>query len=84
MRGACQGTWLAYVTMTTVGYGDFVPTTFGSKVLLTIWSLVGLVTMSIVMGVISSGMTVGDMETDIKLYGSKVRNLQSSMLSLWF
>ena len=53
-------------------YGDFVPTTNSSKVLMIIWVLVGLVTMGVITGVISSGMTVDGVEGELKLYGTKV------------
>ena len=58
--------------MTTVGYGDFVPTNNLSKILMLFWILAGLVIMGLVTGVIASGMTVGDIEEEIKLYGTKV------------
>ena len=53
-------------------YGDFVPTTNASKVIMMLWVLIGLVTMGVITGVISSGMTVGDQETKLKLYGTLV------------
>ena len=37
-----------------------------------LWVLIGLTTMGVITGVISSGMTVGDQEEEIKLYGTKV------------
>lgn len=55
-----------------VRYGDFVPTTNASKALMTAWVLIGLVTMGVVTGVISSGMTVSDMEEELMLYGTPV------------
>jgi len=54
-------------------YGDFVPTTTKSKFLMILWVMIGLVTMGVITGVISSGMTVGGVEEEIKLYGTKVR-----------
>ena len=39
-----------------------------------LWVLIGLTTMGVITGVISSGMTVGDQEEEIKLYGTKVCN----------
>jgi len=38
-----------------------------------LWVMIGLVTMGVITGVISSGMTVGGVEEEIKLYGTKVR-----------
>lgn len=57
-----------------IRYGDFVPTTNTSKVVMMLWVLIGLTTMGVITGVISSGMTVGDQEEEIKLYGTKVCN----------
>ena len=48
------------------------PTTTKSKVLMIFWVLIGLVTMGVITGVISSGMTVGGQEEEVKLYGTPV------------
>uniref|UniRef100_A0A7M5X9R1 Fibronectin type-III domain-containing protein n=1 Tax=Clytia hemisphaerica TaxID=252671 RepID=A0A7M5X9R1_9CNID len=78
LRGASEGFWIAFVTMTTVGYGDFVPTTELSKVVLAVWSLTGLVLIGIFGGVVSSGLSVVALNDDIKIYGSTVATIKDS------
>ncbi|XP_066928617.1 uncharacterized protein [Clytia hemisphaerica] len=76
--GCLQGLWIAYVTMTTVGYGDFVPTTKLSQLLMMFWTLAGLVIMGLVTGVIASGLTINDIDEVIKLYGTDTAVIQGS------
>jgi len=40
-----------------------------------VWILTGLVIMGLITGVIASGMTVGDINKEIKLYGTPVSNI---------
>ena len=56
----------------TSSYGDFVPTTEYSRCVMAFWSLAGLVLVGIFGGVVASGLSVGTLDNDIKIYGSTV------------
>jgi voltage-gated potassium channel len=43
-----EGLWLAFVTGSTIGYGDFIPTTTGSRILAVFMVLVGFAMLSLV------------------------------------
>jgi len=45
-----HGFWFAFISITTVGYGDFAPKGIVSKVFCTIWVMCGLIVISIVNG----------------------------------
>lgn len=43
IKGIGSGIWLAIVTMTTVGYGDFAPKTTGGRFIIGAWMVVSLI-----------------------------------------
>jgi len=49
--------WLAFVTMTTVGYGDFAPTTDGGRLVAIILMIIGIGFLSVLTGSIASFFT---------------------------
>ena len=69
--GIIEGAWWAFVTMTTVGYGDIAPVGVPGRVFAIFWILTGLVIIAIFTGVITTSLTVLTMENDVKLYGTK-------------
>ncbi|XP_057313806.1 uncharacterized protein LOC130655123 isoform X2 [Hydractinia symbiolongicarpus] len=71
-KGALQGMWMAFVTIGTVGYGDYVPTTRLSKVLTICWTLIGLITTSIFIASISTNLVSSNLQQEVKLYGVEV------------
>ncbi|XP_048579243.1 uncharacterized protein LOC5521276 isoform X2 [Nematostella vectensis] len=80
-RGIGSGFWFAFVTMTTVGYGDKTAVTFVGRVLTIAWTLVGLVTFSILMGSLSASFEIlasTEIESGAMLYGTKVAALDNS------
>ncbi|CAD5119950.1 DgyrCDS8531 [Dimorphilus gyrociliatus] len=55
--GMWEGFWWAFVTMTTVGYGDKAPMSVSARILGIIWILVGLVILSIFTAAMTSSLT---------------------------
>ncbi|XP_028396320.1 uncharacterized protein LOC114520285 [Dendronephthya gigantea] len=77
--GCGEGFWWAFVTMTTVGYGDRSPRSFAARVFTMFWMLTGLIITSILMGNITNALTtVTFTAKSIKLYGTKVAAIEGS------
>lgn len=64
--GIFSGFWWAAVTMTTVGYGDKAPVTFGGRVVATIWMFVGIIAISAFIAAVTSALTVDRLESSIQ------------------
>lgn len=56
-HGSRDGVWWAFVTATTVGYGDFSARTPCGRVFAAMWMVIGLALVGIVLGIISSALT---------------------------
>ncbi|XP_048585095.1 uncharacterized protein LOC5507371 [Nematostella vectensis] len=57
VRGVLEGCWWAFVTMTTVGYGDRAPKSHLGRVFGVIWITVGLVICSFLTATLTSALT---------------------------
>jgi len=77
-QGVAEGFWWAFVTMTTVGYGDIAPIGVPGRMFAIIWILTGLVIIAIFTSVITTSLTVVSLTSGKKLYGSKVAALTDS------
>lgn len=64
-RGIFQGFWWSAVTMTTVGYGDKSPTTFGGRLVGLIWMFMAIIMISSLTAGIASSLTVQNMNDQI-------------------
>ncbi|MFQ5658753.1 MAG: transporter substrate-binding domain-containing protein [Candidatus Methylomirabilales bacterium] len=64
--GIFSGFWWAAVTMTTVGYGDKAPVTFGGRVVAVIWMFVGIIAISAFIAAVTSALTVDRLESSIR------------------
>lgn len=65
-RGIFQGFWWSAVTMTTVGYGDKSPRTFGGRLIGLIWMFMAIIMISSLTAGIASSLTVQNMQDEIK------------------
>lgn len=64
-RGILQGFWWSAVTMTTVGYGDKSPRTFGGRFVGFIWMFMAIIMISTLTAGIASSLTVHNIQDDI-------------------
>lgn len=64
-KGMLQGFWWSAVTMTTVGYGDKSPRTFGGRIIGFIWMFMAVIIISSFTASIASSLTVKNMNDEI-------------------
>jgi ABC-type amino acid transport substrate-binding protein len=64
--GIGSGIWWSAVTMTTVGYGDKAPITFGGRSVALIWMFSGIVLISFFTASITSTLTVSQLESQVR------------------
>lgn len=64
-KGIFQGFWWSAVTMTTVGYGDKSPRTFGGRVVGFIWMFMAIIMISSLTAGIASSLTVQNINDEI-------------------
>jgi len=63
-----NGVWLAFVTLTTVGYGDFYPITHLGRFFATIAAFWGIFLISMIISVTSEGLSLNDLEKRVSRY----------------
>ena len=66
IMGVTDGIWWAFVTMTTVGYGDMIPRTGLGRALAMVWMFFAIGMFFIASGMISSELTVTRLQSQIK------------------
>lgn len=64
-RGIFQGFWWSAVTMTTVGYGDKSPRSFGGRFVGLIWMFMAIIMISTLTAGIASSLTVQNIQDEI-------------------
>jgi ABC-type amino acid transport substrate-binding protein len=62
VQGIGSGFWWSAVTMTTVGYGDKAPRTFGGRIVGLVWMFAGIIMISTFTAAITSSLTVSHLE----------------------
>ena len=65
LEGFGSSFWWSAVTMTTVGYGDKTPRTFGGRAVALIWMFTSLIIISGIIAMIASAFTVERLQTKI-------------------
>ncbi|XP_068761976.1 uncharacterized protein [Montipora capricornis] len=78
LRGTFEGFWWAFITMTTVGYGDKAPKTILGKVLGVVWMLAGLIITSMFISIITTSLASVSLEGRTNIRGLKVSALNHS------
>ena len=66
LRGVLDGIWWAFVTMTTVGYGDKIPKSPLGRVLAILWMFFAIALFFVAAGVVSSQLTVSTLRSEIR------------------
>jgi ABC-type amino acid transport substrate-binding protein len=87
LKGIGSGVWLSAVTMTTVGYGDKSPKTFGGRIFVLIWMFMSLIITSSLTAAITSALTVERINSKISQPSDLARmhsaTAEGSSSALW-
>ncbi len=82
VKGVGSGIWWSAVTMTTVGYGDKAPATFGGRILGLVWMFASIIIISGFTAAIATSLTVGQLEQTIggidDFHGKRVLTVKDS------
>ena len=82
-----HGVWWSAVTMTTVGYGDKTPKTFGGRTISFIWMFIGIILISTVTASITSTLTLKKLEVSSELINSykkaRIGTISNSATEKW-
>ncbi|XP_048579728.1 uncharacterized protein LOC125561016 [Nematostella vectensis] len=78
IKGTYEGCWWAFITMTTLGYGDRVPRSRLAKACTIVWMLMGIVVFGILSGCLQSAVASITMKINSQLYGIKVLAIHNS------
>eukprot|EP00111_Clytia_hemisphaerica_P023085 TCONS_00067910-protein len=79
LRGIFEGWYWAFVTQGSQGFGDFIPRRIQSRVLAMVWSLIGIIMNSLIVGSLVTTLMSLNIQNDVKLYGTKVAVMKDSI-----
>ena len=66
IKGFGHGIWWAAVTMTTVGYGDKTPKTFGGRVVAIFWMFASIILIASFTATITTSLTINDLRGNVR------------------
>ncbi|XP_074632381.1 uncharacterized protein LOC141890705 isoform X2 [Acropora palmata] len=79
VHGAWEGFWWAFVTASTVGYGDRCASGVASRLFSIVWTLSGLIVLVILIGSIATTLThFGHVGPYVTLYGTQVASITNN------
>ncbi|XP_032227933.2 uncharacterized protein LOC5503808 [Nematostella vectensis] len=80
IKGAAKGSWCAFISTASVGYGDCIPVSSPARVFMMGWIIMGLIYWSIFMSLVTSSLSVSIvMLTKNPESGGKIGVIQGSM-----
>jgi len=65
LKGIGSSFWWSAVTMTTVGYGDKSPKSFGGRLVSMIWMFTGIIVISVFTAAITAALTISQLESKV-------------------
>lgn len=70
--GFCEGFWWAFISMTTIGYGDIYPKTAIGRFIAIVWILIGVTLLSLFTATITSILTASALSDSTSISGNKI------------
>ncbi|XP_065066805.1 uncharacterized protein LOC135692560 isoform X2 [Rhopilema esculentum] len=81
LRGPFEGFWWAFVSMTTVGYGDRAPKSYIARIFAVIWIFLGVTIFSMYSAALTSALTKKVVVTRDSLSGKKIAVVNTTAAS---